>query len=154
MATSVTVAVVAPLLLLVVGMCIAIGVGWTGVIVAAAVLLVWISEKWWIVLDPDNLLLWLKFLPGIWRWVHEDDPARRCPRPTRAGTPRSRRRLAAPLLVITRRAVGRLRGERRHLGLGPESQPVIEPAGPVVLGVDAEATQEAPSSRPVRGPRP
>lgn len=78
-ATSVTVAVVAPLLLLVVGMCIAIGVGWTGVVVAAAVLLVWISEKWWIVLDSDNLLLWLKFLPGIWRWVHEDDPAQAVP---------------------------------------------------------------------------
>ena len=73
-ATAVTVAVVAPLLLVVVGLCVSIGIGWTGVLVVAAVLVVWVSEKWWIVLDPDNLLLWLKFLPGIWRWVHEDDP--------------------------------------------------------------------------------
>ena len=67
-ATSVTVVVVASLLLVLVGLCLTIGFGWT------AILFLWIAEKWWIVFDPDNLLLWLKLLPGIWRWVHEDDP--------------------------------------------------------------------------------
>lgn len=72
-ATAVTVLVVAPLLLVLVLLCLGIGVLWTGVLVATAVLFLWIAEKWWIVLDPDNLLLWLTFLPGIWSWVHEDD---------------------------------------------------------------------------------
>jgi hypothetical protein len=73
-ATSVTVVVVASLLLVLAGLCLSIGVGWTAILVATAILFLWIAEKWWIVFDPDNLLLWLKLLPGIWRWVHEDDP--------------------------------------------------------------------------------
>ncbi|WP_426592066.1 hypothetical protein ACPPVS_09695 [Cellulomonas sp. McL0617] len=73
-AVTATAAVVAPLLLLTASFVIAFGVGWTAVIVATTALFVWVAEKWWIVFDADNLLLWLKFLPGIWAWVHEDDP--------------------------------------------------------------------------------
>ncbi|KQY44090.1 hypothetical protein [Cellulomonas sp. Root137] len=72
-ATAVTVVVVGTLLGTVVWLCLWIGVGWTGILVAAALLFLWISEKWWIVVEPDNALLWLKFLPGIWAWVHEDE---------------------------------------------------------------------------------
>ncbi|MEZ0449629.1 hypothetical protein [Cellulomonas sp. ICMP 17802] len=71
-ATAVTVAVVAPLLLALVLLCLGIGVLWTGVLVATALLFLWIAEKWWVVVDPENLLLWLKLLPGIWSWAHED----------------------------------------------------------------------------------
>ncbi len=56
-------------------LCVAVGIGWTGLLVAAAALFVWIAEKWWVVLDPQNPLIWLRFLPGIWRWAHEDETA-------------------------------------------------------------------------------
>lgn len=72
-ATALTVAVVAPLLLVLVLLCSWVGVLWTGVLVATAWLFLWIAEKSWVVLDPDNLLLWLKFVPGVWSWVHDDD---------------------------------------------------------------------------------
>ncbi|WP_315096844.1 hypothetical protein [uncultured Cellulomonas sp.] len=74
-ATAITVVVVGSLLFTLVYLCLWIGIGWTGILLGAALLFLWISEKWWIVVEPDNLLLWLKFLPGIWSWVHDDDEA-------------------------------------------------------------------------------
>src|SRR4051812_14686488 len=74
-ATAGTVAVVAPLLAVLVLLCLAVGVLWTGVLVATALLFLWIAEKWWVVVEPENLLLWLKLVPGLWSWVHEDDRA-------------------------------------------------------------------------------
>ena len=72
-ATAATVVIVGSLLFTLVYLCLWLGVGWAAVLVAAALLFLWVAEKWWIVLDPENLLLWLKFVPGMWHWVHEDD---------------------------------------------------------------------------------
>ena len=78
-ATAVTVSIVTPLLLVLVLACLGIGVLWTAVLVATALLFLWIAEKWWIVVDPDNLLLWLKLLPSMWSWAHEEDEAPEAP---------------------------------------------------------------------------